>query len=168
MGSRSVLTMSGQLDSRSYTVYNNYLTALLLRRAPVSLPGGPRPGASRIRREPVWCSKDWEFEGPEWTFVGADRSHDKSRRQNCKFKLSGEASGRQTWWFDSTSDSKKIFTFNPAKNPNTSDRVFREQQIKSWHLRNEERTTTLNDTPKRARRYTTFENSCDTTCDQSY
>ena len=41
------------------------LTALLLRRAPVSLPGGPRPGASRIRREPVWCSKDWEFQGPE-------------------------------------------------------------------------------------------------------
>ena len=49
-------------------------------------------------------------------------------------------------------ESKKIFTFNPAKNPNTSDRVFREQQIKSWHLRNEERTTTtLNDTPKESK-----------------
>ena len=119
---------------------------LLLRRAPVSLPGGPRQGASRIRREPVWCSKDWEFQGEDWTFVGASRSHEMSKRQNCKFKLSGESSGRQTWWNDGDKTVSSKFMFNPAKNPNTSDRVFREQQIKSWKLRHKNITTTTTTT----------------------
>lgn len=107
----------------------------LLQKPPVSLPGGPRQDASRIRREPVWPSKDWTFDS-EFTFVGAAKSHKFSNMSfGDEIKLSGEASGRQTWW---NNKNVSTFTFNPAKNPNTSDRVFREQQIKSWHMLHEE------------------------------
>lgn len=113
-------------------------SALALIQPPVSRPAGPRP--TRIRREPQWRSKDWTFDASQWSYVGATASHSSTNAAspNRQIRLTGEASGRQTWETTTTKTTKTTVSFNPSHNPNTSDRVFREQRIAAWRARQED------------------------------
>ena len=106
---------------------------------PTSMPAGPRDNP--IEREPEWPDKEWS-NGDGWQFASADESHriTESQVDNGQ-SLTGEAAGRQIWHF--TGESKKPglrssgrvvgpALFNPSRNPNGSDRLFRRQQVQRW------------------------------------
>jgi hypothetical protein len=48
-------------------------------------------------------------------------------------KLTGEAAGRQMWFSRGANYfPPEIYEFNPSKNPNASDLIFRRQRVRSW------------------------------------
>lgn len=48
-------------------------------------------------------------------------------------KLTGEAAGRQMWYYDAKSSMPTAdLTFSAVVNPNSADKVFRAQQIARW------------------------------------
>jgi lanosterol synthase len=81
--------------------------------------------------------------GGAWRFVEAEESHDVSLSADARYKLTGEAAGRQIWHQQdqgqgqdrqpqSRASAEKTFRFNAAENPNSSDQVFRAQMLRRW------------------------------------
>lgn len=103
----------------------------------VSHPGGPRP--HRILREPQWADKTWP--APlGWRCEIAEESHDVTHKAVANgHTLTGEAAGRQIWHRTASSKAPtskgKATTregFNPARNPNPNDSLWRAQRIAEW------------------------------------
>jgi squalene cyclase len=96
-----------------------------------SMPAAAR--ASRIYRKPSWLPGARKFEGSHnWVFAEADESHRLTESEVSNgLSLSGESSGRQTWHLDDGAKREQS-TFDPSVNPNTSDSVFRDQQLAKW------------------------------------
>ena len=74
---------------------------------------------------------------PGWTFLSAEESHDYSEKLmrdqygvvDC---MSGEPCGRQIWVKQTASSLQTSPSFDPSKNPNSSDLLYREQRLKAW------------------------------------
>ncbi|CAB9530108.1 Cycloartenol Synthase [Seminavis robusta] len=125
---------------------------------PVSHPGGACE--HKIRRIPQWTDTTTElpaFATQNWRCAVAEESHDISEKrfEGTTAALTGEPLGRQMWTnqpksngkSDTTTDDKqeelikemaaggrtdKPGTFNPSKNPNSCDQLFRANQIRSY------------------------------------
>ena len=111
-------------------------------RAGVSHPGGPR--AHRILREPQWANKTWVFDAG-WRCAIAEESHSVTHKavKNGQ-KLTGEAAGRQIWHKPAKAAAKAspqasakaaTFGFNPSKNPNVEDAIWRAQRVADWQAK---------------------------------
>jgi len=125
----------------------------------VSNPGPSR--AHKIQRVPRWNSRVTFAEGDEgvrWHCAVSEESHKitherfKNVEKVMTARLTGEAYGRQVWSWNETGcfedESKSSFVdekivekmayggrergFDPSKNPNSCDIIFRSQQIKSY------------------------------------
>ena len=128
----------------------------LLRHAiskPVSFPGNVRtvPAAQQavIKRKPSWIDqpRNWE-DAFSWTCYVGEHSHrvTEAAHKDTNVKLTGVEAGRQMWHQQAQDDTglpstipshirphvHPDLTFNPATNPNTSDKIFRAQQIRRW------------------------------------
>lgn len=84
-----------------------------------------------------WHSKSTILPG-KWTLLVAQASHEHTDAKWSKsgVKLTGEVAGRQTWECleedaSSSSGQDEALAFNPAVNPNSSDKLLRAQQVKS-------------------------------------
>ncbi len=120
----------------------------------VSMPGGPR--VFKLGRTPQWEDQTTPAEAPGWKCIVADESYLET---SGKFgtSLTGEAAGRQMWVKKEEDDSvvaklwrtvsggmdeplvktmaqggRPSFGFNPSKNPNSCDMLFRAQQIRNY------------------------------------
>lgn len=128
-----------------YTVYFFVLNHLM---DGVSIPGGPR--ASKIQRQPTWDDRLTTLDDEEqekWTCMVAEESHNDTEARFPGKKLTGEPSGRQIWSNATTSGTHRSKEdliqemarggrpssgFNPSKNPNSCDIIFRAQQIRKY------------------------------------
>jgi hypothetical protein len=130
-----------------YTVLEYIFKRLL--RIPVSYPGGeiflsrrltflsgPRP--KRLLRKGNWRKESLKVSA-NWTFAEDRESHEVTEAAAGNgLRLTGESAGRQIWYqpasspSDEAGDSESPFEFNPSKNPNTSDLLFRDIQTKKW------------------------------------
>ena len=97
----------------------------------VSHPGGPR--AHRILREPQWADKTWYLDGG-WRCEIAEESHDVTHAALPNgHRLTGEAAGRQIWHKPAGgARGAPKFGFNPSKNPNPEDELWRAQRVAAW------------------------------------
>eukprot|EP00981_Chlorochromonas_danica_P002874 scaffold572_cov163-Ochromonas_danica.AAC.4 len=98
----------------------------------VSYPGDPIPNQqSRIG---AWPDKD--IDAPLGWMVAVDKeSHDVTNARHPKYHLTGESCGRQIWF--QSDDVLAVFEkgqlkFNPAKNPNAGDKIFRAIMLRKW------------------------------------
>ena len=86
----------------------------------------------RLYRLGAWADKEYRIERG-WKFSSDMESHEISCRIHAssygdKIVLTGESAGRQIWWFDASVNDKSAeenFSFNPSKNPNSSDQLLR-------------------------------------------
>ena len=76
--------------------------------------------------------------GRGWRFSGDAESHDISQKTAPKYPMTGESAGRQVW-FQSAAHAEneeqagvEPHPFNASKNPNSGDKLFREQLISQW------------------------------------
>ena len=126
----------------------------------VSTPGGPRE--SKIRRHPSWKDQTFPLNDipKEYQCLVADKSHQYTEDKFGK-KLTGEPAGRQIWnTSTATKEGENIVQclwkhvsggneredqiqamaqggrsysgFNPSKNPNSCDMIFRAQMIRNY------------------------------------
>lgn len=120
----------------------------------VSMPEGPR--VFKLGRTPQWDDTVTPADAPGWQCLVAQESH---KETTAKFgaSLTGEAAGRHMWvkkdqdgsvvaklWrtvsggFDEglvrtmAQGGRPYFGFNPSKNPNSCDMLFRAQQIRNY------------------------------------
>jgi hypothetical protein len=114
-------------------VWVSYLRGLYYEWSPVSYPGD----AKTVPLERLGSWPDRETKAPAgWTLLTAEASHAATEAAwGGKLQLTGEAAGRQLWVHDddaaaTAGDSKH--TFNPAKNPNGSDKLMRSQLQAKW------------------------------------
>jgi hypothetical protein len=114
-----------------------YLTRYYLRKKrPVAYPGGPRPiGKYRL---PSWEKRKRNNRSDTlehgWYYLEGEESHTITHKRfgrSENIKLTGESAGRQTWQFDSSIPKKKKSShhFDPSINPNSSDVIYRRQQL---------------------------------------
>lgn len=88
--------------------------------------------------------------GGQWRFVGAEESHDVSLSVDPRYKLTGEPAGRQIWQSQEVQQQEKTFRFNAAENPNSGDKLFRDQQLRQWAAEGKD-TPDADSTPGSAR-----------------
>ena len=95
---------------------------------------GPRDKA--LLRRGKWPGIDFFATDENWRFAEAEESHDVSLSADPRYKLTGEAAGRQIWYQDKSvtrdGTDEKTFHFNAAQNPNSSDQIFRSQMLAKW------------------------------------
>lgn len=113
-----------------------------------SYPGGPRERP--LLRRGKWPDED-RLSTAEWSFAEAEASHEVTLASDERLKLTGEAAGRQIWHQEEGADAgDRVYRFNPAENPNSSDQPFREIMIEKWLSRGKEVPDTES-TPSSAR-----------------
>jgi cycloartenol synthase len=97
----------------------------------VSFPGYARKNPQT--RKGKWQSTSLPVD-QNWRFASDEESHLVTERQNPGYRLTGKAVGRQIWWYDEKSKTKKAstMTFDPASNPNSADIPFRTAMQKQW------------------------------------
>lgn len=90
--------------------------------------------------------------GEGWRFAEAEESHDISLKEDSRYQLTGEAAGRQIWHQPQEQESgqQQSFRFNAAENPNSSDQLFRAQQLHRWAEAGKE-VPDMDSTPQTAR-----------------
>lgn len=93
-----------------------------------SHPGGPRE--HRIMREPQWADKAHHLDAG-WRCAVAEESHGVTEALLKGCELTGEPAGRQIW-HKPGGEGKEPAGFNPQKNPNPSDLVWRAQRTAAW------------------------------------
>ena len=90
----------------------------------------PRP-ATRSRR-PAWAPGRRESPPLGWRLASGEASNTVAT-DGLDDTLTGEAAGRQVWWYDATAAkeerSRWTDSFDPSMNPNSADRIFREAQL---------------------------------------
>lgn len=94
-----------------------------------SHPGGAR--AHRILREPQWADKAHHLDAG-WRCAVAEESHRVTAALLKGCELTGEPAGRQIWHRPAAREGKASTGFNPQKNPNPSDALWREQRVDAW------------------------------------
>jgi len=104
---------------------------------PVSFPGEPLNNP--LRRRGKWSDGGWQvFIGAGWRFAGDEESHTISQKAAPKYKMTGETAGRQIWYKSDDAAAGERGTgveahaFDASKNPNSGDKLFREQMISRW------------------------------------
>ena len=102
---------------------------------PVSYPGDPL--RNPLRRRGEWPSSRPQFHiGGGWRFSGDAESHEISQKSAPKYKMTGESAGRQIWYQSELAAAEdeglEQHKFNPSRNPNSGDKLFREQMISQW------------------------------------
>ena len=102
----------------------------------VSHPGGPR--AHRILREPQWPDKTWPAPtGWRCSIAEESHAHTHGALRNGQ-ELTGEPAGRQIWHrvkptaAEAKRDKSAALGFNPARNPNVDDGIWRAQRVAAW------------------------------------
>ena len=97
---------------------------------------GPRP--KRLLRRGKWRKESLKV-SKNWKFSEDLESHEISEGfLKNGFTLTGESAGRQIWYQsqedinNSNTSSTSQFEFNPSKNPNSSDLLFRDFMTKKW------------------------------------
>ncbi len=106
-----------------FLVHSVFLAFYFYFSTPISKPPGPR--LRGLYRTPSWPDKTWHLDGDFEVLSGEVGSA----------LLTGEAAGRQTVSQASPSSplsSRVQLSFNPSKNPNSSDLVYRTQQLRRW------------------------------------
>ena len=93
-------------------------------------PGGPR--AHRILRAAQFPDKTWYVDAG-WECAIADESHERTHAELRNGQvLTGEPAGRQTWHRSGGKGKKEKVGFNPSRNPNVEDGLWRAQRIAAW------------------------------------
>ncbi|KAL3940192.1 MAG: hypothetical protein SGBAC_005219 [Bacillariaceae sp.] len=136
------------LGLQSLCLYTLYFFVLNHLMDGVSIPGGPR--ASKIQRQPTWDDRLTTLDDEEqekWTCMVAEESHNDTEARFPGKKLTGEPFGRQIWSNATNSvthrskedliqemarGGRPSSGFNPSKNPNSCDIIFRAQQIRKY------------------------------------
>jgi cycloartenol synthase len=98
---------------------------------PVSYPGDAIKNPQT--RKGKWARRT--IKAPQgWRFAEAEESHRITDSDHPRFPLTGEPAGRQTWYYlDNNNQSNATeATFNPAANPNSGDKLFRQQMLSKW------------------------------------
>jgi lanosterol synthase len=103
---------------------------------PCSYPGDALENP--LTRRGSWPDKVSSLE-KGWKFACDDESHKISNKVAPEHKMTGESAGRQIWYFDKKAADGGVAegfggdrTFNPAENPNSSDKPFRTIQLQKW------------------------------------
>jgi hypothetical protein len=102
---------------------------------PVSFPGDPL--TNPLRRRGQWPNDGKQVPiGAGWKFACDKESHTISQKSAPKYKMTGESAGRQIWYYseDAARDEAGVesHVFNASENPNSGDKLFREQMISNW------------------------------------
>lgn len=115
----------------TYYLYESYVLGV-----PVSYPGGPI--AEPLKRRGEWPDKNFTIDG-DWHFACDQESHQITEAKGLS--LTGESAGRQIWYRKKAEKSGESLSdkfvcgevvFNPSKNPNSADKLFRKQIIDNW------------------------------------
>lgn len=146
-----------------------YFTVIVERSQTVSKPGPPR--RNKLKSVPQFEGKkdhSWVgSNGTSWMCVVGPASHEFSQGQ-FGMELSGEAAGRQIWaanlkqshqsslsakeeeWVQEVASGGrgKYGVFCPSHNPNSSDQIFRAQQIRTFLLNKENKPPSTARKPK--------------------
>mmetsp|Transcript_2478 Transcript_2478/g.5975 ORF Transcript_2478/g.5975 Transcript_2478/m.5975 type:complete len:892 (-) Transcript_2478:224-2899(-) len=101
----------------------------------VSYPGAAKPPNKRQKHRGRWLDRSITLK-KGWRYVGAEESHAVTEKNLKKqtgqdVKLCGEAVGRQTWVFEEGQGPTPP-PFEPSRNPNSSDKLFRDQRLSAW------------------------------------
>jgi hypothetical protein len=116
----------------SFSIFK-YLFKCWILRVPVSYPDGPR--GKNLLREGCWPKKrnKSKFSLPV-RYACDKRSHELTDSEFKTFPLTGESCGRQIWYLDRSGKSLEgEFDFSAAENPNSSDKLLRQQMIENWN-----------------------------------
>ena len=161
-----------EIDINFYLPYLFLLLAIYLtyryhhhnqpKPRPTSYPGGPRPNRGTYS-VPKWSTKTKRPHHsiePGWEYVEATESHTATEKRfqtittNNSIRLTGESAGRQTWQFNPNQDNNQdnnnktnktpppTFPFDPSNNPNSSDLLYRYQQINRSRPQNQQSYST--------------------------
>jgi squalene/oxidosqualene cyclase-like protein len=105
-------------------------------RPGVSTPGGPRP--KPIGRRPQFdAAPRPPVRG--WRCATGAESHAVTARAAAKHgvraALTGESAGRQIWHYvgEDRDGCEGMAPFDPARNPNASDQLYRRERLSTWH-----------------------------------
>lgn len=109
----------------------HYLIRSFILKIPVSYPGDAIPNQqSRVGK---WPNKSTKAPNG-WFPVVAEESHKITNDRHKQYPLTGEEAGRQMWYFNPSAQSDyREISFNPARNPNSGDKLFRESMLKRWN-----------------------------------
>ena len=109
--------------------------AYVASRPGVSKPGGPRP--QPIGRKPQFdAAPRPPVRG--WRCATGSESHEvtalAAQKHGLQASLSGESAGRQIWHFVGEENDGAVGceAFDPAKNPNSSDQLYRRERLRTW------------------------------------
>ena len=95
--------------------------------------GGPDPGR---RRESYDAAPRPPVRG--WRCATGSESHEvtalAAQKHGLQASLSGESAGRQIWHFVGEENDGAVGceAFDPAKNPNSSDQLYRRERLRTW------------------------------------
>lgn len=91
----------------------------------------PRP-ATRSRR-PVWKPGRRKSPALGWRLASGDQANMVAVNRSLDEIVTGEAAGRQVWWYDMKAAREErsdgTDSFDPSINPNAGDRIFRQAQM---------------------------------------
>lgn len=94
----------------------------------------PRP-ATRSRR-PAWAAGQRKSPALGWRLASGEASNTVAVDKSLDDTLTGEAVGRQVWWYDASATTaerpKWTDSFDPSINPNAGDRIFRAAQLTQY------------------------------------
>jgi lanosterol synthase len=108
-----------------------YLYRSVILRIPDSYPGDRI--ANPLKRKGKWAYKKSQHVSGNWHFLSDNESHIYSQKSAPKFPMTGESAGRQIWYCDKDTESEKSNHFFSASiNPNSGDKIFREEMINNW------------------------------------
>jgi len=114
-----------------------YLFRRHILRRPVSFPGDPLQNP--LRRRGQWPNDGRQMPvGRGWRFSGDAESHAISQTSAPEYSMTGESAGRQIWHqSDEHAEDEEVLgvephPFNASHNPNSGDKLFREQLISQW------------------------------------
>lgn len=122
--------------------WNNYLRYRYYAASPIAYPGDAHQVP--LTRRGQWENKTSTL--PKgWTLFSAQQSHKRTEakwvRGGISLSLTGESAGRQSWdrvdededvQDPASEEEAALLTFNPAINPNSSDKILRAQQLRKW------------------------------------
>ncbi len=94
----------------------------------------PRP-ATRSRR-PAWAAGRRKSPALGWRLASGEASHAVAVDKSLDDTLTGEAAGRQVWWYDASAGRADqpdwTDSFDPSINPNAGDKIFRTAQLAQY------------------------------------
>ena len=139
----AVLRRAFEKAPRAFAVVFCGGLAFLASRDGVSHPGGPRP--HRIDRTPEWSPARKRPSIRGWRCATGEASHAvTAAKARDGAALTGEAAGRQIWHYvgEANDGADGAADFDPSKNPNASDQLYRRERLRAWAAAHPGETTT--------------------------